>query len=95
MFYTYCNNEKYALQFGAGVSSKNFKKAVDRNRVKRVMRETYRLQKNNLQEKLKQQNSELHLFIIYTNKELPDYKEAYIKMEMVIDKLIILTGAAK
>jgi ribonuclease P protein component len=31
------------LQFGVGVSNKNFKKAVDRNRVKRLTREAWRL----------------------------------------------------
>ncbi len=36
---------KNSLQFGAGASAKNFKKAVDRNRIKRLAREAYRLQK--------------------------------------------------
>ncbi|MES1226963.1 MAG: ribonuclease P protein component, partial [Bacteroidota bacterium] len=33
----------FIVQFGAGVSTKNFKKAVDRNRIKRLVREAYRL----------------------------------------------------
>ena len=74
------------LQFGAGVSSKFFKKAADRNRVKRVMRESYRLQKKSLQEKLKEQDYQLNIFIIYTSKVLPEYKEMYTTMGMVLDK---------
>ena len=34
-----------ALQAGFSVSSRNFKKAVDRNRIKRLLRESYRKQK--------------------------------------------------
>ena len=74
------------LQFGAGVSSKFFKKAADRNRVKRVTRESYRLQKKSLQEKLKEQNYQLNIFIIYTSKVLPEYKNVYTAMGIVLDK---------
>lgn len=79
-------SDKY-LQFGAGVSTKNFKKAVDRNRIKRVIREGWRLQKASLQELLKEQNKQLSVFLIYTAKELPVYKEVHEKTGRVIDKL--------
>jgi len=78
---------KPGLQFGAGVSSKNFKKAVDRNRVKRLMREAYRLQKINLQKHLKDSNTGLNLFFIYTGKELPSYDIIYEKMALALQKL--------
>ena len=51
-----------SLLFAAAVSAKNFKKAVDRNRIKRVTREAYRLQKKNLQEKVKANNIQLNIF---------------------------------
>ena len=34
-----------SMQVGVGVSSRHFKKAVDRNRIKRLLRESYRTQK--------------------------------------------------
>jgi ribonuclease P protein component len=75
------------LKFGVGVSTKNFRKAVDRNRMKRLIREAYRLQKNPLQEKLKEKNLTLDLFFIYTGKTLPLYKEVYGNMEKIFIKL--------
>jgi ribonuclease P protein component len=79
--------ENPTLQFGAGVSKKNFKKAVDRNRIKRLMREAYRLQKKIMKEKLDEKNYRLTLFLIYSGKELPVYQDVYEKTGKVLDKL--------
>ena len=76
------------IGFGATVSSKIFKKAVDRNRVKRVIREAWRLQKSILQEKLAAQNKHMNIFFIYTDKELPAYKEVFEKIGKSINKLL-------
>lgn len=80
--------EDAGLQLATGASSKVFKKAVDRNRVKRVIREAWRLQKNELQELVKAQKKQLLVFISYTAKELPEYKQVFSKTGMVIKKLI-------
>jgi len=78
------------LQVGISVGSKHFKKAVDRNRIKRLIREAYRLQKNQLNEHLIHANKNLTFFVIYIGKDLPDYKEIYKKTGMVLNKLIAL-----
>lgn len=77
----------FTLQAGFAVSTKNFKKAVDRNRIKRLMREAYRLQKSVLEEVLIKNNKCLAVFIIYTGNELPGYQEIYSKMTNVINRL--------
>lgn len=77
-----------ALRFGVGVSARNFKRAVDRNRLKRLTREAYRLQKMELQEKLKHKDLQLNIFFIYAGKELPEYKVVYDKMGVVLQKII-------
>ena len=51
------------------------------------MREAYRLQKNNLQKHLKDSNTGLNLFFIYTGKELPSYDIIYEKMALALQKL--------
>ena len=75
------------LQFGIGASSRSFRKAVDRNRIKRLGREAWRLQKPVLQELLAKQNKQLDVFLIYTGKELPAHKEMFDATGEVIRKL--------
>ena len=76
-----------SLQFGVGVSNRNFKKAVDRNRIKRLTREAWRLQKNELKERLKRINKQLNVFFIYTGKELPDFATVKDKVAVALKKL--------
>ena len=81
-------NKQYILQFGVSVSGKNFKKAVDRNRIKRLIKEAWRLQKNEMKEKLQADNKQLNVFFIYTGKEIPEYKFVFDKVKTSIEKLI-------
>ncbi len=83
-------NVPFNLQFGVGVSGKNFKKAVDRNRIKRLIKESYRLQKNELKENLRQKKLQLNIFFIYTGKELPDFDAVKIKVNVALKRLLQL-----
>ena len=76
-----------SLQFGVGVSNKNFKRAVDRNRIKRLTREAWRLQKSELKELLKTSGKQLNVFFIYTGKELPGFTTVKDKVAVVLKKL--------
>ena len=80
------------LQVGVTVSSRNFKRAVDRNRIKRLMREAWRLQKNELQLSPLLTNQSLKVFLIFTGKELPEYAMVHQKITSVITRLIKLPG---
>ena len=82
-----------SLQTGFAASSKHFKKAVDRNRIKRLMREAYRLQKTDLHNQLKQQQKSIAVFFIYVGKELPEYNFIFEKTNHVLVRLIKLTNA--
>jgi ribonuclease P protein component len=75
------------LQCGVGASAKTFKKAVDRNRIKRLMRESYRLQKYFLLDILKEKNLQLALFFIYTGKTMPDYAMVSDKIALILHRV--------
>ena len=71
----------FPCQVGVSVPKRNFKLAVDRNRIKRLMRETYRLQKQLVYENL----DKPYIFMIsYLGKEEWTYEELYTKMEKLL-----------
>jgi ribonuclease P protein component len=77
-------NEKIPVQAGVGVSSRNFKKATDRNRIKRLLRETYRTQQALL---TVQEEQKLEVFFLFLAKELPVFSELKSAMETVLKKV--------
>jgi ribonuclease P protein component len=80
------------LLAGFGATTRNFKRAVDRNRIKRLSREAYRLQKQALYDHLSAKNRSLAIFFIYTGKEVPDYGIVTEKIAVALQKLIKETG---
>lgn len=87
VLYDFVEDTSAPLQAGVTTSSRNFKKAVERNKVKRVLREAYRLQKISLQHAVEEQSTSLALFFIYTGKELPVFSDVYKKMGIILQKL--------
>jgi len=71
------------LKIAVSVPKRNFKKAVDRNHLKRLMREAYRLQKNPVLESVEKQYS---IMFIYLSKEKISFAEIAIKMEQLLLK---------
>ena len=78
----YLNNQSQ-LKVGVSVSKRNFKLAVHRNRVKRLLREGYRLNKNLL---IDNKLDHYTLMILYISKEMPDFKTIDKKMKALLTK---------
>lgn len=75
------------MQTGVTASKRYFKKAVDRNRIKRLLREAYRLQKTELAEALKQTNTKAYLFFMYTDKTIASFDVVKIAMNHCLKRL--------
>ena len=85
MYVQTAHTSEFPCQVGVSVAKRNYKLAVDRNRLKRLMRETYRLQKqivyNNLEEP--------YVFMIsYIGREEIKYEDLYLKMEKLLTLFI-------
>ena len=76
------------IKAGFSATTKTFKKATDRNRIKRLIRESYRLQKNEITNHNILKTVGLHMFFIYTGKEVPAYNLIFEKIGAALKKLI-------
>lgn len=84
----YCQadeNSEEKIKIGVSVSKKYFKKAVDRNYFKRVLRETYRLNKHLLLENVQEPYS---LMFFYQTKDKLSYEEINTKTVQLFEKFL-------
>lgn len=77
--------DEVRFQAGFAVPKKNIKKAVARNRIKRLMREVYRMQKPGAKEAL---DDSYALVFLYLGKELPDYELVLKNIPALMQKWI-------
>lgn len=78
----------FYVKTGVGVSGRNFKKAVQRNHIKRLLREAYRTEKTLLHNFLQQQNTQAVVFILYIDKTLPVFATIKNKMPVALKRLV-------
>jgi ribonuclease P protein component len=69
------------------VPKRSFKKAVDRNRIKRQMREVYRHHKHVLYQHLAEKQKHIHIYLIYSAKQMGTFNELEDNLIKALDLL--------
>lgn len=84
-------DEKLEAPFQVTISApkRNFRKAHDRNRIKRLCKETVRKNKSILEEYLNQVQQQLALFLVYSHSEELPYEVLFKKNKQLFEQIIV------
>lgn len=89
-FYLIENSSETAsiIKCGVGVSKRMFKLAVKRNRIKRLLKEAYRLENAEIRNWMMDKNISVSIFFSYQHKELPDITNLRNEVRTILSKII-------
>lgn len=79
-------HQKVPLKTAVSVSKRNFNKAVERNHIKRLLRECYRLNKTKLLDVVG--DKKYAMLFLYVGKEKPDFHQLNKTMNALMEQFI-------
>lgn len=86
-FYSISMSDNPVAQFGISVPKKKFKRAVDRNRIKRLVKEAIRLNNSDLKIELGNQKAAIKVMVVCNCKEIPNYNLVEVKIKEILKRL--------
>ncbi len=87
VFYKVLSSSDISLQMIVAVPKRNIKLATARNRIKRQIREAYRLNCGGASAYFKGKGLKLQLMVVYNSKEPPEYKGLESKIILILQRL--------
>ncbi len=88
-FYSISRSNKSQSNFGVSVPKKKFKRAVDRNKIKRLIKEALRLNKSILNNELSKRNVSVHIMVLFNGEKIPSYNSVEIKIKEILKRLAL------
>ncbi|HNW97048.1 MAG TPA: ribonuclease P protein component [Bacteroidales bacterium] len=88
LWLVYPSAKPFTLKILIAVSNRNFKKAVERNYIKRLIREAFRKNKQTVYEKMLGKPENIMLALQYTGKIILPYKDMEEKIKVTLQRLL-------
>lgn len=80
-------NDGSPVKILVSVARKKWKRAVDRNRIKRLIREAYRLNSHILSDVMKTRGKQVSVALIFIGEKMPVYKLTEEKIILILQRL--------
>lgn len=74
-------------QVAFSVPKRTFGRAVDRNRIKRLLREAYRQNKSTVYPLFESTGKKWAMLLIFTGKSIPDFREVSEKVNLILRQI--------
>lgn len=87
LYYLKEENDFFDFQVGFGSSKRRMRKAVDRNRTKRILREGFFSSLNSQAKELKSKKVKLALMLIYNSEKLLEFDKCQEKIKLILERL--------
>ncbi len=80
--------DDFNFRIGFGASKRRMRKAVERNRSKRILKEAFFKEFNLQKEYFQDKKTKLALMLIYNSEKLPELYESQEKIKLILERLI-------